>query len=218
MDSQNFSDLRARLAIPRSLGHHRGVALRRWLALILVILAVVVGLRDRLVSDPQVLVFARPVAAGAKLTDADLTSVAVPPALLPDSALQMGDRERAVGHVITAAADQGEFLTASRLIDGDTASELSGPDATMVPISIAEPELTQLLHHGDTVSIITAAGDDDVEPIVVAEGARVVAAGENSTGRAETVLVTLPKEAAEAVAAASLSHPLAVLITGPRAH
>ena len=115
-----------------------------------------------------------------------------------------------------ASATAGEPVTPGRLLDSHLVEALAGPDSTLVPVNLAEPEVTALLHHGDTVSIVTVAGDS--EPRVIAEGARVVATGEAATGRADTVLVALDSTAGLGVAAASLSHPLAIVLTSPAGH
>lgn len=51
---------------------------------------------------------------------------------------------------------------------------------------------------------------------MVADGARVILAG--AEAGSESLLVALENEAAQRVAAASLTSPLAVVLTGDRAH
>ena len=102
--------------------------------------------------------------------------------------------------------------------------------ARMIPVKLAEPDIIPHLHHGDTVDVVTAVdaspspageGEASTTPTarVIATGGRVVstssAEGEASTS---TVLLALPHDHANDVAAASLSQPLTVVIVGDRAH
>ena len=104
--------------------------------------------------------------------------------------------------------------------------------ARMIPVKLAEPDIIPHLHHGDTVDVVTAV-DAASSPSDVGEGeaptaptARVIATGGRvvSTSSAEgeasssTVLLALPHDHANDVAAASLSQPLTVVIVGDRAH
>ncbi|MDR7328838.1 SAF domain-containing protein [Corynebacterium guangdongense] len=197
---------------PAGPGHHRSVALRRAASLALLaaaLLVAVTGARDR---GPSVLVFAEDLEAGQILGPEHLDTVTFPEALAPSAALSAADE--AVGLAITAAATAGEPVTGARLLDARLVEALAGPDATLVPVTLADSEVTALLTHGDTVSIVTVSDDPGASgPRVVAEGARVVAAGEQSTGSPDTVLVALDAESGLVVAAASLSHPLAVVLT-----
>lgn len=207
-------------------GWRRSLLLRRAAALVLLAAAVVTALRSAGVEDPQVVVFVRDVAAGRAVTADDVELRAVPPEFVPAGALTSA--EEVGGRVVVAAAGVGEVATDSRFLGATLTAELvSGspvqrPDepANMVPLKLAEPEILPLLHHGDTVTIVTHAGETG-EPEVVAAGGRVILASmEEETagsGAPGTVLVALPESDARAVAAAALSTPLAVVLTGERA-
>lgn len=180
--------------------------------------AVVSIVRSATAEHPRIVVFAQAVAAGASLGEDDVMLRSMPADLIPDSALT--DPQQAVGLVATAAADAGEPVTEARLIGPELINALvdsgdEGPSsATMVPVTLADPDVATLLRHGDTVSIVTVAAEG-TEPVVVAGGARVILAGADAGS--ESLLVALGNGAAERVAAASLTSPLAVVLTGERA-
>lgn len=197
-------------------GHRRSLLIRRLLAAALVAAAGLSVVRSATTEHPRIVVFARDVVAGSALGEEDVTLRAVPAGLIPESAVT--DPEGTVGLVVTAAADAGEPVTEARLIGPELINSLLDPPdedaATMVPVTLADPDVAALLHHGDTVSIVTVAAEG-TEPVVVAAGARVILAG--SDAGSESLLVALGHSAAERVAAASLTSPLAVVLTGERA-
>lgn len=243
-------------------GRARTVAVRRLLAVGLVIAALcnaAVSLR----AQPEVAVFAADVVPGQILSASDITVARLPADSIPASALESVPE----GSVVVAAAGAGEVVTSTRLlgpelttsfgfsqgVDGDpgpivsdSTEENFGTTWHMVPLPLAEPDVITLLHHGDEVSIITAAdsartggGDpgsdagpsserdsgDDVTAEsageLVAAGGRVISTalpqGESRAGRPGTILVGLPAAEAQKVAALSLTRPLTVVLTGPRA-
>lgn len=218
MEVDRITRLRRTLTTP---GWRRNLLLRRTLALVLLAAAGTAALRSALASDPGVVVFARDLTAGQAVTTGDVEVRPVPPDLIPAGALTSPSELE--GRVVVAAAAAGEVATESRFIGAAVTAQLlgeTGEPTTMVPLKLAEPELLPLLHHGDTVTIVTHV-PDSAEPQVVAAGARVVlAAGEadgTGSGSAGTVLVALPETEARAVAATALGAPLAVVLTGARA-
>ncbi len=244
LSSGRLARLRRTLATP---GRARSVLLRRALAaafLIAAVFSVAHGARE----NPQVAVFARDVAAGEVLEDSDIEWRRVPASLIPATAVAPGEQ---AGAVALTAATAGEIVTTTRLLSPELTS-LSLPGGAvgeniyqaesgpwhMVPLRLAEPEVAGLLHHGDTVSVVTAredttgledpaAAEEAGEaagartPEVIATGGRVITTSLSTAdaggGRPGTILLALQDEAAAAVAAASLSLPLTVIITGPRA-
>lgn len=68
-----------------------------------------------------------------------------------------------------------------------------------------------MLRHGATVDVITVM-PDGTRPATIASGGRVVLAG----GEEGTVMLLLPNADAAAVAAASLSSPLTLVLSPPR--
>lgn len=209
-------------------GHARSQLLRRLAGVALLLAALFVaasGLRD----NPQVLVFARDVGAGQELRAEDVHTIRVPQDAIPTHGA-IATADDVVGRVVTSPAVAGEFVTELRLLGDELTSNLV-PDGHMVPLKLAEPDLVSLLHHGDTVNVVTSWEDGHspglFAPGVVAEHARVIAtsaditSGSGNSGRAgagasATILIALPAEQAQVVASASLSQPLTVVITGER--
>ena len=218
----------------RTPGHRRGVVVRRAIAVALLIAALASAL-SAAKELPRVPVFSRDLPAGAELALADVDLARLPSSSIPDSAVA-AKPEELTGRVITAAAGRGEVITDARLLGEDLVSSLvggsEGAAARMIPVKLAEPDIIPHLHHGDTVDVVTAV-DAASSPSDVGEGeaptaptARVIATGGRvvSTSSAEgeasssTVLLALPHDHANDVAAASLSQPLTVVIVGDRAH
>ena len=71
----------------------------------------------------------------------------------------------------------------------------------MVPVPLAEPDILPMLHHGAEVDVVGQG------PRVVAKNGIVVTSGEG-----DAVLVLLRQGEAAAVAAASLSEPLTLVL------
>ncbi|WP_432206001.1 SAF domain-containing protein [Corynebacterium pseudogenitalium] len=218
----------------RTPGHRRGVVVRRAVAVALLIAALASAL-SAAKELPRVPVFSRDLPAGAELALADVDLARLPSSSIPDSAVA-AKPEELTGRVITAAAGKGEVITDARLLGEELVSSLVGGSedaaARMIPVKLAEPDIIPHLHHGDTVDVVTAV-DAASSPSDVGEGeaptaptARVIATGgrvvstSNAEGEASssTVLLALPHDHANDVAAASLSQPLTVVIVGDRAH
>lgn len=198
------------LASLRTPGYRRAVLIRRAAAVILVAAALTHVLIDASRSDPPILTFARDVAPGAVLTSDDLELRRLPGEAVPDGALD--DAALAEGQLLAAAASRGEVVTATRLVGPDLAAALTAdapPEESfsMVPVPLAEPDILPLLHHGAVVDVVGQG------PRVVAAGGRVVTSGDG-----DAVLVLLREGEAAAVAAASLSEPLTLVLSNrPRA-
>lgn len=184
--------------------------LRRVLAVVLLFAALGLALRDAGAGAPRALVFARPVAAGEVLTLDDVVLVPVPDQLLPASAVR--DPTDVEGRILAVEAAAGEVVTASRFIGTDLSDAFVGEITTIVPVRLAEPEILSLLRHGDSVTIL-AAEPERTETDVISTGGRVILVDTRESPG--TLLLGLPEEEAYAVAAASLSAPLAVVLTSP---
>ncbi|QRP60512.1 flagellar biosynthesis protein FlgA [Corynebacterium sp. FDAARGOS 1242] len=215
------------LQLLRTPGHRRSVLLRRVLACVLLVaagLSAVASTREH----PHTVVMAREVSAGEKLTRDDVSLARVPSSLLPATAVG-SNPEDVVGRVLLASASPGEILTTTRLLSSDLIADFGMEDAHLIPLTLAEPEIASNLHHGDTVNIVGGSSTGEAEALdvefsavhgpTIASGARVISVGTTDDGaRGRTLLVALPADAAEAVAAASLAQPLTVVIVGDRAH
>lgn len=214
------------LQLLRTPGHRRSVFLRRVLACVLLVaagLSAVASTREQ----PRAIVMVREVSAGEKLTRDDVSLARVPSSLLPATAVG-GTPDDVVGRVLLASASPGEILTTTRLLSSDLIANFGMEDAHLIPLTLAEPEIASNLHHGDTVNIVGGStGEEEaldfehsaIHGSTIASGARVISVGTTDDGaRGRTLLVALPADAAEAVAAASLAQPLTVVIVGDRAH
>ncbi|MDU7789273.1 MAG: SAF domain-containing protein [Corynebacterium sp.] len=209
----------------RTPGHRRGVLVRRAIAVALLIAALASAL-SAAKELPRVPVFSRDLPAGAALALADVDLARLPASSIPDSTLTEKPEELS-GRVITAAANKGEVITGARLLGEDLVSSLVGGTGAeagrMIPVKLAEPDIIPHLHHGDTVDVVTAveAGAAAATPTarVIASGGRVVSTSSpEGEASSSTVLLALPQDHANDVAAASLSQPLTVVIVGDRAH
>ena len=209
----------------RTPGHRRGVVVRRAIAVALLIAALTSAL-SAAKELPRVPVFSRDLPAGAELALADVDLARLPASSIPDSALAAKPEDLS-GRVITAAANKGEVITDARLLGEDLVSSLVGDSEAeggrMIPVKLAEPDIIPHLHHGDTVDVVTAveAGATAATPTarVIASGGRVVTTSSpEGDASSSTVLLALPHDHANDVAAASLSQPLTVVIVGDRAH
>lgn len=210
------------LHVLRTPGHRRSVLLRRVMAAVLLVTAAASALASTR-EQPRVVVMARDVAAGETLAPGDVSVARVPSSALPATTLG-NNPEDAVGRVLVAAASAGEILTTTRLLSSDLVADFGMDNGHLIPLTLAEPEISRNLHHGDTVNIVGTVedGPDGTAPAggtTIARGARVVSVGTGGDdARTQSLLVALPAEAAEEVAAASLAQPLTVVIVGDRAH
>lgn len=202
-------------------GHRRSVQLRRIAAGALVVAALVSALWSATRTDPVVLTFARDLPVGATLTAEDLRPLPVPDRLLPAGALT--DPEGVVGEVTVTGVGTGELVTerkvtGPRLLASLADSFPEGVIPTVVPVRLVDPSTASLLRHGDTVNIVTSPGTGSAPapeteapgPVVVAGGGRVVVADPEHP---DSVLIAFDEQAAQRVAAASLTSPLAVVLT-----
>lgn len=201
----------ALLTTLRTPGWRRAVLLRRALAGLLVLAAVTTALHGARDTEPRAAVLQRKVPAGGTVTEADLALAPVPPHLLPETAVQ--DPAAVTGQVAATTLPAGAVATELDFIGQQLVTDLLGQPGDLVPLKLAEPEVIPLLRHGDTVTVVSHRPKTP-EPLVVAEGGRVILADGVDTSDAATVLIALPEEAARQVAAAALSAPLAVVLTG----
>ncbi len=194
----------------RTPGYRRSVVLRRCAAVVLVIAAGGYALLDRAGADSGVVVFTRDVSPGDVIGSDDVAVKPLPEDIVPDSVIpSIADAE---GQVIASHASAGEVVTATRLLGPDLVSALVGDKAegyTMVPVKLADPDVIPMLHHGNHVSVVTA-GDGSAQ--TVAESGIVVSTGAEEDENNSGVLLLLKHEDAEAVAAASLTSPLTVVL------
>lgn len=193
----------------------RTVAARRVAAGALVLLAAVAALRpDPADGQSDVVVAARDLAPGARLTAADLRIESRSATTIPEGS--QSDPDELVGSTLAGPARRGEVLTDVRVLGPRLAEAAAGPDARVVPLHLTDSALLDLVRPGDVVDVLAvsssaAAGDDgDNRPRVVATAAVVVLVSPKTkdAGRDGVVLVALPVWKANEVAGASLSQAI----------
>jgi Flp pilus assembly protein CpaB len=125
---------------------------RRLLAALLTGVAVVAALR---VTAPppeptvRVLVAARDLAAGARVTDADLTTIEFRPGSEPDGLV-----EEPAGRILATSLRRGEPVTDVRLL-GPSLTE-GHPGMVATPVRIPDAAMASLLRAGDRVDVLAA--------------------------------------------------------------
>jgi pilus assembly protein CpaB len=197
-------------------GFGRTLRLRRAAAAMLVGLAVVLALTGGVGSsaDDSVVVAARDLTPGTVLAASDVTQHRLPAQVVPEGAARTPTA--VLGRMLAAPLRRGESVTDVRLTGSDLARAITtNPDAVSVPLRLADPGVTALLHPGTAVDVVTV-GERQDEPVVLARGARVLAVLEAGTRTGEhdgrLVLVALDPVAATRVAAASISRALTVTV------
>lgn len=190
-------------------GWARTLTARRTAAAALAVLALVVALTSR-PSGPQaqVLVAARELGPGGKLTAEDVAMRTVPAELAPQDALAKVDE--AVGRSVTGPVGTGEILTGRRVLTDRTAGQIR-PGARLVPVSLQDSATMDLLRPGDVVDVVAQRKDDS--PAVLARSATVAVApaAQATRQQARTAMLAMSESEAHAVAAAALSSPLSVV-------
>ncbi|MGU3651835.1 SAF domain-containing protein [Mycolicibacterium sp. A43C] len=190
----------------------RTVAARRTAAAILVLLAAIIALRpDPAGERVDVVIAAADLAPGSPLAAGDLTVESRLTATVPDGAqTDIGD---VVGAHLTAPARRGEVLTDVRLLGTRLTEATAGPDARVVPIPLSDAAVVELIRPGDVLDVL-AAPDSGSSPELIATRAVVAMVSTESDGPSagtqRVVMVVLPRQAATAVAGATLTGHLTV--------
>lgn len=206
----------ARAALLEALGWRRTVLVRRLLAGLLAVAALVLAVRapPGSTSAVPVLVTVRDLAPGITLRAEDVEVRGWPPELAPAGALRAADQVD--GRVLAGAAGVGEPLTAPRLAGPELARRASGrADAASVPIRLADAEVATLLSPGRVVDVI-ASGDQPDGALVLAAAAIVLTVlpseARSAGGRGRLVLVAVPRASATKLAAATLGKEVTVTL------
>ncbi|EGD54712.1 SAF domain-containing protein [Gordonia neofelifaecis] len=181
------------------------------MALLLVIAATAsVVYSHRRPDAPRVLTAAADLRPGTVLTADDLTSVPMPAATVPASALR--DTGKAVGQRLTGPVTRGEIITETRLLTSRLAAQLTGSStARLVPVRPADESVATLVRQGDTVDVL------DADAAVLARGA-VVAATPSAVsnrgigGASSPILLAMNEQSAHEVAATGLGMALALVL------
>ena len=213
MSRQLAARVRERLtsAVPGP-GWRRAALLRRGVAGLLATLALALALAPP--SGPQpvpVLVAATDLTPGGALSTDDLAVRYWPRELVPSGALP--DPSAAAGRVLAGAVRAGEPITDVRLAG---ATIRAGPPGTAaVPVRLADPGVAGLLTPGSRVDVV-GLDESTGAAAVLAPDAAVLAVlpaapGPGSSGE-RMILVTMPRELATRVAAASVGGNLTITL------
>lgn len=193
----------------------RTVAARRAAAAGLVLLAAVAAVR----SDPRgdhvdVAVAARDLAPGTALTAEDVRLESRSASTLPDGA--QSDVGAIVGATLAGPMRRGEVLTDVRVIGSRLADLAVGPDARIVPLSLGDAALLDVIRAGDVVDVLTTHDEEakSATPRLIASDAVVVLVSQKPKGAGQdrVALVALPARSAHEVAAASLTQAVTLTI------
>ncbi|AZA09669.1 hypothetical protein [Corynebacterium pseudopelargi] len=206
-------------------GFARTLLIRRILAICLLLAAISIALSSRASDQATALRYTRDVAAGEVLQEGDIEQIGVAQHLA--QGLQASD---VVGRIALLDRRAGSLAAAGDVLDpeltsaavGEISPHHDGQQAHIVPLTLVDATAATMLVPGDTVTVLSA-GTDDAPAQIIAEGAQVIFAGQKDKGgnvgsqrELQGVLLRLDAQSAQAVAAASLSQPLAVVITGAR--
>ena len=202
----------------RRRGWPRTIAVRRIVAVALVLLAAVLALRPGAARDEAgvpVLVAARELAPGTTLAATDLRMARVPAEVAPKAAL--ADPGAAAGRVLAGAAAEGEPITEVRLAGPRNTRLLTGDaDVAAVPVRLADPGLAELLPPGSRVDVVGAkpGGGTDDHPVLASDAVVVTAhrPADSGADRGPLVVLALPRDAAARVAAAALRGTVTVTL------
>ncbi|MQY04117.1 SAF domain-containing protein [Actinomadura macrotermitis] len=149
---------------------------------------------------------ARDLPAGARVRAADLRTVALPPAAVPDGLLRAP-----AGRVLTGPMRRGEPFTSARVL-GDGLLRGHGPGTVAAPVRIADADSVRLLRPGDRVDVLAAPAGGRARLLV--SGVPVLAIPRSPPGGERGALVVLATGRDEAAALAGAGAVLSVTVGG----
>lgn len=177
--------------VPRTAAGLRRVDLRVVIGLLLVLAGVLgtAGVVRRTGARTPVLVVARPVAAGTPIeaTDLRVAEIGLAPGV---AAVPVGERDRVVGKVPTAALATGQVLSPDLLVD--TPALEAGEVAVSVGIA-PDHAVGGALHPGDRVKVLATSnvGRPDAKTVVLFPALRVLAVSSGMSAGDTKLTVTL---------------------------
>lgn len=170
-----------------------------------------------------VVVAADDLAAGTRLTTADVRVQDLASSSVPEGALRhLRDVD---SHSLVAPVRAGEVITDVRLV-GRSYLEAYGAALVAAPVRIADAASVRLLHAGDVVDVLAAGAGDAATPSaarLVASAVRVItipqeegsALGPADVGEGALVVVVTTSGTAARLAAAAVTDRLSVVIRPP---
>jgi pilus assembly protein CpaB len=199
-------------------GWPRALAVRRVVAVALVLLAAVLAVRpdgQRTAPAERIVVAARDLRPGVELQRADLLLRELPVAAVPAGTRQ--NRAAFTGRVLVSAARSGEPITDARVLGrANTALTATGPEVVSVGVRLADPGVAGLLRPGARVDVVAGSTEPASENAELAAADATVitvrdAEAEDGTP-APIVVLALPRESATRVASLSLRQPVTVTL------
>ena len=197
----------------------RTIAARRVAAALLAALAVALFFR----GDPDsqhvpVVVASHDLSPGHVIEPDDVRTVAHESGSAPDGVIR--DPNAVLGRTLAGATRKGQTLTDIAVIGPRLAAVSVGTaDARIVPVRLADAGFAELLREGDRVDVLTAGSDPDshqpaaTTPLATDAAVVLVSQAKGGRGGAErVVMLALPAPAASAVAIASLTNALTVVL------
>jgi Flp pilus assembly protein CpaB len=165
-----------------------------------------------------VVVAARDVAPGHRLTADDLTIHEFSPGALPTGALtEAGDL---TDKTVTGPVRSGEIMTDARVLSSRLPMQLlQRGDARLVPVKLADTAVIDLLREGDVVDVLSIEESESTHSPqstkILAKSAVVALVSQVSGSRTGTdsrlAILALPEGDAHVVAAATLTAPITVV-------
>ncbi|HEX4722730.1 MAG TPA: SAF domain-containing protein [Pseudonocardiaceae bacterium] len=200
----------------RTRGWPRTMALRRIVAILLVVLAGILALRPagaRETTETGIVVAAGDLRPGSALTQANTDIRLLPEPDVPAGSLT--SQTAAIGRILAGPVRAGEPITDVRLVGpADTALTTGDPNTATVPVQLADPDVADLLRPGLHVDVVTLDPDRQADP-VLAEDATVITVRDTAGTQGQPgrlVLVAVPRQNATRLAAASLRQPVTVTL------
>ncbi|MGO1383446.1 MAG: SAF domain-containing protein [Arachnia sp.] len=158
-----------------------------------------------------VVVLARSVDAGAALTLADLSRVDLPVTHVPAGALR--DPAEAVGRSAAVSLSASTIIQPALLVSGAPPP----PGRSLVPITVRESQLREILSPGTRVALVSSMGDVPgivTEDAVIHSMPQTPASSPLSGGQATLVLVEVPTGLAPDVSMLGQSGQLSFFLSG----
>ncbi|WP_433799759.1 SAF domain-containing protein [Actinomycetospora sp. CA-084318] len=199
----------------RTAGWRRALLLRRLVAGVLVVLAVVLGglgAASPEVAGSPVVVASRDLTPGEAIGPADLAVVSRPPGTVPEGALTTA--AAVTGGRLVGGVRAGEVLTDVRLVGPEAARASAGTaDAAGVPLRLADPAVAALVRPGALVDVVGGARGGGEGGTILAPGARVLAVlPAEDRSSSPVVVVALPGPVAARVAAATIGQEVTLTL------
>lgn len=185
--------------------------------------------RDPAVATGLVVVAARPLPIGHRLTARDLARRAWPDDLAPDDALTRPDT--LLGRVLATPVARGEPVTSRRVVGRDLTVGL-GPDQVAAVVGVADAAAASLIRAGDRVDVLASPAEPEqssaspasgappvagTNPTVLVAGARVLAVlpGSGDPQPVSDVVIATTRAAAARVVRARAGQMLTILPRSP---